>query len=308
MKGKPGKTYRTGFGDASASPAVDLGACTKCGLCIRFCPSGTLRDRDGDGAPVVEIDRGSGCIGCGHCMSVCAHGAIGVTGRRIAPSDSFPLPPAGERAGADALFGLLASRRSIRRFKEQEVDRAVLDRVIETAGLAPMGLPPWDVGVTVIDGREKVRRFARDTVGAFRKMLAPMGVMLPLLRLSMDRAQYESLRDFVLPVMREIVEDHARGVDHLFYDAPCVMLFHGIPGSEADGIIACTYAMVAAQALGLGSCMIGTVAPFLNREKRVAAAWGVPKGDKLALALILGHPAVRPTRGIRRRFAGVRYA
>jgi ferredoxin len=307
MKNKPGKTLRTGFGDESARPVIDYERCNRCGLCFKACPSGTTFDRDG--TPAVDIDRGSGCLACGWCMSVCSQEAIRVTGRRMLPEDAFPLPPPAKRADADALSGLLASRRSVRSYKEQEIEQSVLERILEMAGLAPMGLPPTDVSVLLVNGREKVRRFGADTIEAFRKMIGAMGPILPLMRPFMGKEQYAGLKDFVIPITKEIVADHDRGVDHLFYDAPAVMVFHRHPGGDAgDGFIACTYAMIAAQSLGLGTCMIGTVAPFLQREKSVAAKWGIPKGNKLEIAMILGYPTLKPTRGIRRRFSQVRWA
>jgi nitroreductase len=103
---------------------------------------------------------------------------------------------------------------------------------------------------------------------------------------------------------RDIVAANKRGEDKVLYDAPAVLLFHVSPYADAaDAVIACTYAMIAAEALALGSCMIGCVAPPLARNRKLCAKHGIPAGHKPALVLILGHPAISYQRAIRRRFS-----
>ena len=70
-----------------------------------------------------------------------------------------------------------------------------------------------------------------------------------------------------------------------------------------DAAIACTYAMLAAESLGLGSTIIGGAPPILQRNKVLCRQLGIPEENKPSIALILGHPAVSFRKTIRRRFA-----
>jgi len=45
--------------------------------------------------------------------------------------------------------------------------------------------------------------------------------------------------------------------------------------AEADAHISATYAMLAAESLGLGSCMIGSASPFLVRSKQLLQKYGL---------------------------------
>ena len=65
--------------------------------------------------------------------------------------------------------------------------------------------------------------------------------------------------------------------------------------------------MIAAEAMGLGSCMIGTVSFAINREKRLKKKWGIPDKNSVSPAMILGCPAFRYARGIQRSFASIKY-
>jgi ferredoxin len=307
MKGNPGKTIRTGIGNEAAVPAIDYRLCSACGLCVRACKSFTIVERDGK--PMVLPDNGLGCAGCAQCACVCPKGAVTVTGRGISAEDLFRLPSKGTRAASEALESLLVSRRSVREYADREVERTTVDRVLSLSSSAPMGLPPSDVGVTVVRGRDCVQELAGDVVGVFGKwqtFFHPL--VMTIARPFMKRASYEGFRDFVIPVIRIIIDARKQGIDYLFYHAPCLLVFHQSPYADpADGHVACTYAMVAAASLGLGTCMIGTVSFALQRDKGLKRKWGIPVENTVSLAMIMGYAAFAYSKGIRRRFAATRY-
>ena len=91
--------------------------------------------------------------------------------------------------------------------------------------------------------------------------------------------------------------------DMVFYDAPAMLLFHRSEYADhADDVIACTYAMLAAESMGLGSTIIGGAAPILQRNKVLCDKLGVPAGNNPSIVLILGYPAAKFRHTIRRRF------
>lgn len=287
-------------------PAIDAATCTACGRCVSICPTFCLRMKDGKPV-VVPVDR-FGCLACGHCMAVCPSGAIRVTGRGMTGDEALPLPPLSARATADSLEGLLLARRSTRHYKDQPVERATLDRLLAMASTAPMGFPPSSVGVVVINGKERVRELASDLAAVFKKWLflgTPVGSVL--LRLMMDKASVEMMRNFVLPVVETTLAARKENRDLLFYDAPCVLLFHYPMKDTIDPTLACSFATIAAETLGLGSCMIGTVAPALQGDRKLKMKWGIPEKNVPSIALTLGVPSVRFLNGVARRFASVEY-
>ena len=284
---------------------IDEDACKLCGQCAAICPADVLSMDDGHIR--VHNDSPFGCIACGHCMMACPEGSITVTGRGLSPHDLLTLPPREQMATADGLAALMQSRRSVRHFKDREVAPDLLERIIEMAASGPMGIPPWDVGCVIVRGRGKVGELAAEVIKGyegFLKIFRPwvLAVMRPFMR----RATHDQFRDFILPLARTYVRRHREGRDVLFWDAPAVLIFHHSPYAEStDAAIACTYAMLAAESLGLGSTIIGGAPPILQRNKRLCKDLGIPDGHTPAFALIVGHPAIHFKRAVRRHFVRV---
>jgi ferredoxin len=289
----------------AGSVTIDHATCTRCGECTRICPSEVLVLKGGR----VEVQAESmfGCIACGHCMMVCPTESVHVTGRGISPADVAPLAPPSERASADALENLMRARRSVRRFKTEEPAPELLQRIVSMASSGPMGIPPWDVGCVVIRGREQVQALAGDVVSGYAGMLSFLKPwLLALMRPFVKRATYDQMSSFIIPLAKAYVEARRGGKDYLFYDAPAVLLFHHSPYAEAsEAMIACTYAMLAAESLGLGTTMIGAASPIIVRSRALCRRLGIPDANKPAIALLLGYPAVRFRRGVTRHFSSV---
>ena len=284
---------------------VDDKTCSQCGLCARICPAEVLIMEEGR----LQVSDKSlfGCIACGHCMMVCPTRAVTVKGRGVSPDDLMPLPGPNERASVNQLEALMRSRRSIRRFRESPVDPGLVERVVEIASTAPMGIPPWDIGCVRVIGRAEVRRIADEIIKGyegFLKIFRPW--LLALMRPFIGKVKYEMFAGFIRPLAQIYVGEHQKGRDRLFYDAPVLLIFHHSPYTDVlDAGIACTYAMLAAEALGLGSTIIGGAPPILERNRALCRQLGIPDSNKPSIALILGHPAVSFHKTIHRRFAHV---
>ncbi len=296
----------TSRGDAAGLPVIDKETCSVCGACVEACPVGVLSK--GPSGIAVASTAGFGCIACAHCMMACPSGSIAVTGRDLTPNDLADLPACGDRSTADQTEALLLSRRSIRSFREEAVPGEVLDRIIAMASAAPMGIPPWEVGIVAFRNHAKVKELAEDTALGYASLLKFMDrrVVRFLMKLCMKRDNFNRLDGFILPLGRKIVEGHRQGQDLVLYRAPAALLFsHSAHTDAADAVIACTCAMIAAESLGLGTCMIGCLPPILARRKDFLKKYGIPEGQKPVIVLILGFPAATFRKAIRRRFLTV---
>ena len=284
---------------------IDQTLCTACGSCAKACPAEVLQMAD-RGVHISDSSR-FGCIACGHCMMVCPEDAISVSGRGIAKQDLTAMPAASERTGADALAALMKSRRSVRHFQDKPVEAGLVNQVVEMAETAPMGIPPWDIGCVTVIGREHVQAIADEIVTGYQGFLTIFRPwLLKLLRPFLGTAKYEIFTHFIRPLAETYVANHKIGCDKLFYNAPALLIFHHSPYAEAlDAAIACTYAMLAAESLGLGSTIIGGASPILQRNKKLCTTLGIPSGNTPSIALILGYPAIKFRKTIHRHFTHI---
>lgn len=297
----------TGRASDSGQVIIDRDSCTLCGECAEVCASETLSV--GDHQIVIDTEAIFGCIACGQCMTVCPEECIEVTGRDLSPADLVPLPSASQRSDYDRLHALLLSRRSVRRFTGQAIDHDTIEKIVASVATAPMGIPPSDVELMILDSPQKVRAFGDDLIEGMRKSLPVLKLFAsPLARPFLGRQTYLSMKTFILPLTRFLVGTRKRGKDFLFYDAPLAIHFHSSSFSDpADAIIAATYATIAAESLGLGSCMIGTVAPFLSRAKATTKKWDIPSKNRQGILVIFGYPDTTYRRALKRRLARVHY-
>lgn len=297
-------TSRTGTENAKIS--INQEKCTACGLCVKVCKDFSLIIEDN----TLKINQKPlfGCIGCGHCVAVCPHDAITVNGRTLNPEDFSKLEK-DNLPDYESLNKLLLNRRSTRDFKDKPVPQEFIDKILAMASTAPMGLPPSDVGVMVLNSKEKVKQFSFDFIDLLDRMkwmVSPAS--LALMRPFMRKDDYLLFKSFVIPMVSFFTESRKRDENYLLYDAPLAMMFYGNMSDPADPYITATYATLAAESLGLGACMIGSVGPFLkNTGKDFKNKYGLPSKMRDSIIVIFGYPQVKFSKTIKRSFERVYY-
>jgi len=292
----------------NAQISINPELCTGCGLCVSVCKAFNLAIEN---KKAVKSDTSIfGCIACGHCMAICQSGAIEIYGRELSPQDMFELPDKGSMATFEPLLSLLQHRRSIREFTDRPIDPEVIEKILHAAKTAPMGLPPSDVNVLIINGKEKTRAFAQD----FSRYLKGLKYMsssffLALVRPFWGKENDEVFKGFIKPLFKAYTDDMDKGDNFINYDAPLLMYFYGTPYSDpADPIVAATYAMLAGEALGLGSCMLGAVHPFIQNGRKARLfreKHRIITRSREGLFIAFGYPAVKYRKGISRTFASI---
>jgi ferredoxin len=287
---------------------INTELCNGCGKCVEVCTDFNFKIVDHK----IQLSNHSlfGCVACGHCMMVCPTGTIAIEGRELSENDLFELPSKDAVPSYESLLTMLQRRRSTREFKEIDVEETVIQKILDAAQTAPMGLPPSDVHVIVFDSKTKVRAFAED----FSKYLSGIRWMvskwfLTLMRPFWGKANDEMMRGFIKPVFDIYVDEMKKGKNWINYDAPLAMYFYGSPYTDpADSIVAATYAMLAGESLGLGTCMLGAVHPFIQygkKARRLREKYGIKYPSREGLFVIFGYSKVHYKKGVKRTFADI---
>lgn len=291
---------------------IDFLKCSGCGLCVDLCSASTLElIETAENQRKAQVKRASetnlGCIACGHCMAICSNEAIKVEGRTLKKEHVFEFPDT-EPASYEQIFSSLAHRRSIRKFKDLEISDEIVKKIIDAAALSPMGIPPTGVEVLVLSGKQKVRDFSFAFIDSLEKNTSFFNKFtLKLLRFFIGKDNYEFFTSFILPVKEIFIKEKKQGRDMLFYDAPLALGFYSVMADPADSYIAATHAMLAAQSLGLGTCMIGSVFPILKHMKPMQEKYKINPKFGQGIILLCGYSKHKFTNGIKRTFANIIY-
>ena len=281
--------------------------CTSCGLCVKVCKDFSLT-MDNE-KPVVSKHALFGCMACGQCMAVCPTKAIEISGRELSVGDLIDLSEMQNKTSYNELKNLMIGRRSIRDFKDKEIDDVLIDQIIELALSAPMGLPPSDVNLLVLKGKDKVREFSFDVIDYFRKISWLFSSPMIWTWRLFGKETYKLIKSFAQPLVSFFSDPKTKNENYLLYDAPLAMYFTASPYSDpADPYIPATYAILAAESLGLGSCMIGSVHPTIQYgAKKLKQKWNIPAKSPSGIIVIFGYPKYKFKSGIRRSFAKVTF-
>ena len=195
------------------------------------------------------------------------------------------------------LAAAIKGRRSIRKFKPQDVPKSVITEILEVARWSPSwgNTQPWDLSVLTGKTLAKFKEMN------LRQTLAGAAVAsdVPMLEKWPDamKARYGELGKVVLSaqgIKREDKEGRDKYYMNMgsFFDAPCVILAcisrdNLVEYQMLDiGLIAQTICL-AAHDKGLGTCLLAAAARFPAEIRKIAA---IPDDKKIVVGIALGYP------------------
>ena len=125
--------------------------CIGCGQCVKDCVACCIRLVDGKAKIREEF-----CIGCGHCYSICPKEAVELIGRGDGGGEPVSAP-----VDADALLGMIKSRRSTRQYLDKPIPDEVMEKLLEAGRYAPTAENHQAVEFIVLDKvRDEAERIA----------------------------------------------------------------------------------------------------------------------------------------------------
>jgi len=276
------------------APAIDRERCTGCGLCVTACPAYTLSLVEGKAAVT-----GHKCIGCAHCAAICPEEAVSCacTDREALNLKTVETRDAWIPYGkydAGELVRLMRSRRSCRNFSEAPVSRDVLEDLVRIGITAPSGsnAQPWSF--TLLPNRVAVKRLGEETAGFLRRLnkLSEKPLARLYARLFLNDALGRYHREYHTSVSRILEDWHSGERDRIFNHAPAAIVVSGrrdATSSAQDAVFASQNILLAAHAMGLGSCVIGFASAALQRTPKIQHMLGIPESETVHAVIALGR-------------------
>lgn len=280
---------------------IDNTLCKSCGLCVEICPNRVFRKENGKTSIIKE--RIHLCFACGQCMAICAKKAVAIEGYTY-ENNFFKLPEA--ISYEKSFFDLIKSRRAIRNFVDKPVPRELLKKIVEAISMAPPGIPPVKIEITVVQNTDLIRKalpyMIADYDFIYRGMHNP--VTRFFIKKQAGKEMFKVIQRHIVPMMEERLPGlRARTEDTITRNAPAMILFH-VNRNEAayqeDINIAVTYGFLAAHAFGLGGSAMTIIYPIIERNKALRQLFSIPEANEVLGSMILGYPKYSFKRGIRR--------
>ena len=265
---------------------VNAQTCTSCGLCAETCPWGVIEAPE-EGVPQLAKAAAKLCILCGHCEAVCPTGSLHLEDPRLdptaSPAQAIEIEPA--RLGA-----YMRMRRSIRRYREEPVERATIEQIMDVVRYAPSGRNRQDVQWLMIHDTREVRRLTAMVVNWMRETVNsgnPLAVRYDL---------------------TGMVKAWEEGRDYICMNAPHLVITHVSeenPVARINAVIALTHMDIAAPSFGLGACWGGIFMQAVKNWEPLRTVLGLPSGHEAVHCLMLGYPAIRFRRPPKRNPASI---
>jgi ferredoxin len=269
---------------------VDKDKCTGCGSCVKICHEDCMTLID----DTVRINHEL-CSTCTQCIAICPQRALSWDDVPPVAYDEARLP------SPEQLDELFKERRTIRFFKEEKIDRTLLEEIVGYGIYAPTN--NYDLRAIVVDDEEIIEALDRillQSVSRIYKVVFKPKIVFNLIRRitpaldPKDKVKMESALE--------------RG--HAFHRPPAIVFIVGdkrIALSEASTQYALYNMILYAQAKGIGSSLWGSAQTFLDRNKAARKRLGLGKHEHILGALGLGYPAVKFANKVEGKTLGIQW-
>nr|WP_322626453.1 nitroreductase [uncultured Flavobacterium sp.] len=170
----------------------------------------------------------------------------------------------------ESMIDMILSRRSIRKYTDQQVSKELLDTIMKCAIFAPSALnkQPWEI-----------------------RVIQKPEIIAEINKRFLDFAQG---KEFQGSAARYREPDFS-----ISHNAPIFIVIAGDktnPNAKLDAGIALQNILLSAHTLGLGTCPLGTIVSVLNKPENadLLELINIPDGYEVMINVALGYPAETP--------------
>ena len=221
-------------------------------------------------------------MSCQHCLAICPTGALSLLG--LKPSDSTCLTQE-NLPSSKQVATLIKGRRCIRNYKQVNVERVKIDRVLATVANCPTGVNRQDLVFTVVDDIEFLNNYRSRMMEDLVKAVGVGAVP----------ERYDYLKKLIFLWKK-------RQVDVIFRTAPHFLIvsasnYAACPNEDVN--IALSYFELMAQSSGIGTTWCGLLKMALEILPKYKKRINLP-ANSYYYPMLFGMPAIRYSRTVQR--------
>lgn len=272
-----------------AKVVINKETCIGCGLCVKDCSRGAIILVDEKAQVDLEL-----CNECSHCVAVCPQASVSMPD--YDENEIIEYKREKLNLDPDDFLYFQKFRRSMRQFKDKDIESDKLNKIIEAGRYSPTASNRQSNRYIIIrDKIDEVRELAINTL--YEIAIDP----------NYDAKGSTDYRKSWI----SMYEDYKnKNIDRLFFNAPEVVIIVSEDKSgfaEVNGGLAASRMELQANTLGLGVCYIGFLKRAYLINKKIGTLIGMKENEDFILSFVLGYPNVKYQRTVNRKPSDVRY-
>lgn len=246
---------------------VDKEKCIHCGACVSDCGTKII-NLNSSKIPEIKPEDEKYCMKCQHCLAICPVGAISILGKNPEDSDDCSNLPESEQ-----VLNLIKHRKSIRKYKHENLDRETLQKLKNMLKYSPTGCNNHKLHVAFIDDTDVMDKFRNRTNNIIKKILLSKKLTPITKKFSRYTKAFEDGKDIIFRNAPHMV------VVSVPINAPC---------APVDPVILLSYFELYAQSLGVGTLWCGYAEIALKLIPELCEYLEIPSGYKVGYVMLFG--------------------
>ncbi|MGL4865188.1 MAG: nitroreductase family protein [Cetobacterium sp.] len=256
---------------------VNSEVCIGCGMCVKDC---FVRDIElVEGKAVI---KNVACFKCGHCVAVCPVAAVSTDEYNMDDvveysKEKFTIEP-------DNLLNFIKFERTIRQFKEKDVENEKLLKIIEAGRFTQTSSNAQNVNYIVVKEQiQEVRKITLEVLNSLGEYILENSANMLYKRYA--KMWIKMYNDFI---------SNPSGIDNLFFKAPALIIVTSEHPLNAGLASANMKLMI--DALGLGTVFSGFFTRACENNSKIKDFLGIEENQIVVTCMVIGYPDVKYSR------------
>lgn len=267
---------------------INQDKCIGCGLCVDDCFPNDL---------IMEDEKAKAtnttCIKCGHCIAICPVDAVSLSDydmTEVKDYDAHTFDISSEN-----LLNFIKFRRSVRKFKDQPIEKEKLKQIIEAGRFTPTGSNRQPVSYIVVQNDiDQLSALGLESLSQLGKTILN------------DRSSNNPLFKFYAKRWIKMYTDYLENPQlptALFFNATAIVLV--VSDSPIDGSLAASSMELMTHAQGLGMFFSGFLVRAAKGNSKIKNFLGINHTEEIIACLVMGYPDVNYQRTVPRKKADI---
>jgi len=207
----------------------------------------------------------------------------------------------------------MRARRTIRAFEAKQVEKALIETILDAANTGPSPHNAHRVEYVVVQDREILKKMLGALAESYGKTIFMLKNPAALEGLPATVRQRVLSARPMLPVIEKIAGRVKAGDDILQRGIPSVLVLHALKapddfwGPRIDVTIAIQNASLTCTSLGLSSCELGYIEIAVAQNPQIQSLIGIPEDHVIYGVLAVGYPKYEFENWIEKPTARVRW-